>query len=343
MVAKCCANCISDRYLRDEVIPQYSTITDECPICHSKDEKLIESIKLKDYFELLLGIYKIDDQGDSIVKLLKKDWKLFSHSAMDDSKSQVLLAEILDDGDIVRKQYSQSSMCGSKSLARWSGFRSELMHKNRFFPQMDIEHNRLKELLNYLLLDKQELPEKMYRARLQKNDTVFNLTEMGAPPGNLASHGRANPAGIPYLYMASDIKTAISEIRPHTGEMAGVAEFLFVGDLSLVDLRDPRSTVSPFMLADESEVAALVGDISFLEHLGDELTRPVLPSSAAVDYVPSQYLCEFIKNCGYHGVMYSSSVSSGLNVALFCQDKAEVQSVSQCRVDRVTVEVSEVS
>ena len=35
----------------------------------------------------------------------------------------------------------------------------------------------------------------------------------------------------------------------------------------------------------------LRADLPFLERLGDELTRPVLPQSAALDYTPSQYLC----------------------------------------------------
>jgi hypothetical protein len=35
-------------------------------------------------------------------------------------------------------------------------------------------------------------------------------------------------------------------------------------------------------------------DLPFLERLGDELTRPVVPQAAAIDYTPSQYLSEFI-------------------------------------------------
>ena len=37
-----------------------------------------------------------------------------------------------------------------------------------------------------------------------------------------------------------------------------------------------------------------------------------MPHGAPIDYVPSQYLCEFIKNCEYHGVVYSSSVGDGI-------------------------------
>jgi hypothetical protein len=58
------------------------------------------------------------------------------------------------------------------------------------------------------------------------------------------------------------------------------------------------------------------------------------------DYAPSQYLCEFIKKCGYDRVIYRSSVSEGLNPALFDPAKAERGDVSQYRVERVSVDIT---
>ena len=81
------------------------------------------------------------------------------------------------------------------------------------------------------------------------------------------------------------------------------------------------------------------GDIPFLARLGEELTRPVVPQSAAIDYVPSQYLCEFIKKCGYDGVMYRSSVGDGVNMALFDPARATPGAVTQRLVSRVLVEI----
>jgi hypothetical protein len=133
--------------------------------------------------------------------------------------------------------------------------------------------------------------------------------------------------------------TAVAEIRPHTGEIACVAEFLLAGPVNAVDLRNPRKLVSPFLLGSASAIAQLRADIPFLERLGDELTRPVQPQSAAIDYLPSQYLCEFIKKRGYDGVVYRSSVSDGINLALFNLAKATGGSVSQYNVSRVSVAV----
>src|SRR3546814_20143213 len=70
-------------------------------------------------------------------------------------------------------------------------------------------------------------------------------------------------------------------------------------EIKAVDLRNPRKLVSPFILSDASEIGQLRADLPFLERLGDELTRPVQPAGAAIDYIPSQYLCEFIKKSGF--------------------------------------------
>jgi RES domain len=218
-----------------------------------------------------------------------------------------------------------------------------LMYRNRFFPDANINLDRLESLLEFLKLDEGELPEQWFRARIQVGDNPYGVDDMGAPPKKAASHGRANPAGIPYLYLGSNPTTAVSEIRPHTGEIAWILDFTIPADLKLVDLRQPRKTVSPFLLEDAEEVREMRGDIPFLERLGDELTRPVVPQAAAIEYTPSQYVCEFIKKCGYDGVVYRSSVvADGINLALFDPERATKGTVSQYRVNRVLVEAGAV-
>jgi hypothetical protein len=95
--------------------------------------------------------------------------------------------------------------------------------------------------------------------------------------------------------------------------------------------------VSPFLLEDAADICRMRSDLPFLEQLGDELTRPIVPQAAAIDYTPSQYLCEFIKKCGYDGVLYRSSVSDGINLALFNPALAQSGTVTRHRVNRVSV------
>lgn len=182
-----------------------------------------------------------------------------------------------------------------------------------------------------------------FRARIQKSSAPYPGEQMGAPPKHLASHGRANPAGIPYLYLGSKTGTAVAEVRPHPGETVCVAAFRLESGLKVVDLRNPRQLVSPFLLADEDDIALLRGDIEFLERLGTELTTPVLPNAAAIDYIPSQYLCEFIKKCHHNGVLYSSSISDGVNLALFDPALATVGNVELYKVQSVDVSIDQLN
>jgi hypothetical protein len=340
MHARCCPECFDDRGLRKDIIPAIGSTRGVCNFCGSIDVALVEPRQLADYFELLISVYEPDPDGKQLVEWMKEDWQLFSHPRMDVAHAKELLSEILDDGDIIRKSFSPSATYKSKGLAQWENLRDELMYKNRYFLDEALDTDRLEELLLHLPAD--DMPQTWYRARIQAGDNTFPIGEMGAPPKRLATHGRANPPGIPYLYLGSLPVTAAAEVRPHTGEVACVADFTVTGPLNAVDLRNPRKLVSPFVLADAGAIGQLRADIPFLERLGEELTRPVLPQGAAIDYVPSQYLCEFIKKIGHDGVVYRSSVSDGMNLALFDPTKAVANSVALYNITRVSVTVDAV-
>jgi hypothetical protein len=298
---------------------------------------VVSPAQLAEKFGPLVNIYEPDVRGRLLVEWLKQDWRMF-HAGLSSAQCKELLAEVLDNGEIVRQLFSPSPKYYSDGLERWEKLRTELMHENRYFPAAQLDKDRLKALFSLLHADEM-LPD-WYRARLQIGDTLFNLDEMGAPPRRVAGHGRANPAGIPYLYLGSTPETALAEIRPHTGEKACVAKFIIPPGLILLDLRNPRGLVSPFELGDEDQIGLLRSDIDFLERLGEELTRPIMPQGALIDYVPSQYLCEFIKKCGYAGVIYRSSVSNGINLALFDPKMATGTDVRPYAIKQVTVEVT---
>ena len=58
--------------------------------------------------------------------------------------------------------------------------------------------------------------EEYWRARINamNQKDAYESSDIKAPPRGTASSGRINPAGISYLYLASDKTTAISEVRP---------------------------------------------------------------------------------------------------------------------------------
>ena len=336
----CCAECFGDRGLRKSLIPASpSARIGNCFYCGCVGVQIVDPGDLAQYFELVVGAYSLAPDGRTLVHLLREDWGLFEKAGMDDARATALLADVLEEPDRLHQTFLPPSVTADR-LSDWEKLRDELMYRNRFFPDANMDLVRLGNLLDALKIEPDEAPSSWYRARIQPDDTPFPIGKMGAPPSRIATHGRANPAGIPYLYLGSQPHTAIAEIRPHTGELVSVADFTTPPDLRLIDLRHPRKVVSPFVLADSADVIQMRSDLPFLERLGDELMRPVLPQAAAIDYTPSQYLCEFIKKRGYDGLLYRSSVSSGINLALFEPTRAAAGTVIQYRVTRVSVDAA---
>jgi len=331
---KCCGSCFSDRFLKG-VIESLGDDEGSCEFCKAQNARLMNASDLADYFELVCGIYEEHEDGEQLIHWLIEDWNLFE---IERDQGMILLSNILDDSERVRQTYRPSAKCASDSLDVWVRLRDELRNRNRFFPDTELDTGRVGNLLEHLLVPADDLPGTWYRARIQDGINPFPAGKMGAPPANKAGPGRANPVGIPYLYVGSKKETAIKEVRPQSGEILTVAEFAVEKDVRLVDLRNPRQMITPFTMPEIDDVAAMRGDIDFLERLGDELKTPVLPKAAAIDYIPSQYLCEFIKLIGYDGVVYASSVSSGANLALFQPENATVGAVSRVRIDGVDVE-----
>jgi hypothetical protein len=335
----CCPECFGDRHLRRNIIPSRSTQIGRCSYCDSENVAILPPAQLVENFWHVINAYELSAGGDLLVHWFREDWGMFLHPRMNDSCAKDLLAEILNDGEIVRQTFLPVDYVEADRLSEWETLREELMYRNRFFPVSDIDLEQLEKNLVWLTLDSDEISNSWYRARIQTDEAAFQASQMGAPPRRIASYGRANPAGIPYLYLGSTPDTAISEIRPHTGDRVCVAEFRTPRYLGLVDLRNPKKTVSPFELGEATDILQMRNDLPFLERLGTELTSPIVPQAAAIDYTPSQYLCEFIKRCGYNGVVYRSSVSAGINLALFDPTIAEPGAVAQYKVTGVSIDV----
>lgn len=333
----CCANCFGDLFL-ERRIPELSGQTGNCDYCGYINTSLVKPLELLDYFQSVCSIYA-EDYGNNarlLVEWFKKDWQIFT--SVDPIKAQSLLGEILNDGEKVRKTHFPLNVPDLAPIEKWRSFRDEIMWKNRFFFQHELDLDRLKALFeSYLETDTSDFTDQIYRARIQTDDSVIQLDEMGRPPASQVKNGRANPVGIPYLYAASTAETAVAETRPHPGDVLTVAKFRVTKQLKLLNLIHPRKTISPFEV-NESELSTLRHDLTFLCHLENELSKPILPRVADLEYLPTQYLCEFIKNCGYDGVLFKSSISNGLNIALFEDSKVFAEKLTQYKVTKLKYE-----
>jgi len=65
--------------------------------------------------------------------------------------------------------------------------------------------------------------------------------ERMVPLRDRASEGRANPKGIPCLYLSTDMDTAMTETRPWIGSYVSVAQFVVVKKLNVADCSTTES------------------------------------------------------------------------------------------------------
>ncbi len=70
----------------------------------------------------------------------------------------------------------------------------------------------------------------------------------------------------------------------------------------------------------------------YLTLLENELSKPVIPHKANLEYLSSQYLCELIKQVGYHGIIYKSSIADGNNYVIFDDDRLSAGLMRQYRI-----------
>ena len=139
--------------------------------------------------------------------------------------------------------------------------------------------------------------------------------------------------------MASNPDTAISEVRPQVNDTISVGSFKASKQVHVIDLR--RSYIdTPFRWGDN---LAFVLDIHhFLRMLGYILSKPVTRKRSTKEYLPTQYLCEFIKSQDFDGVLYKSILGDGYNIVLFNSDKVECTETKLYRVASSKVNIEEV-
>jgi len=275
-------------------------------------------------------MYLAEEEGIYLNELIQFDWNIF---AINDNAIQKELLDNIFDFNVSGK-YNPIHSKEKQNIEQWETFRNELKHNNRFFPNNAPSIKTIEPFGKYLGKKIRKGTEYFYRARINSSREPIEISKMSKPPRKGTTNGRANPIGIPYLYVASSADTAIAEIRGHKGETITVAEFEMLNDLELADLRDPKTTITPFGLEDD-ELELIYKNLPFLELLGEELTKPIIPSEANLEYLPSQFLSEIIKHIGFHGIMYKSSVSKGNNFVIFDDDRLIVVTTYQYQITEV--------
>ena len=178
----------------------------------------------------------------------------------------------------------------------------------------------------------------LYRSRINENgkETPFSINEMGAPPSKLATAGRANPQGIPYLYLSSTPETTFYETRALYLDIISTGLFNSNRDLRIVDF---TSIKSPFeFMTDSSVENGIIGEL-LIKSISNDLSRPMRRYDSPVDYVPTQFICEYIKyTAKADGIAFNSSLHKGINYVIFDTEAFDCSYVEIHKINKVVIE-----
>lgn len=147
------------------------------------------------------------------------------------------------------------------------------------------------------------------------------------PLSGRASDGRANPRGIPSLYLATTKETAMSEVRPWIGSYISAAQFRTTRPLTLIDCARRYDANPLFFKPDdwEYEPSAEERAEAVWAHIDKAFAEPMTRTDDQADYAATQILAELFKHAGADGVVYKSNFGEdGFNVVLFNPDDAEL-------------------
>lgn len=163
------------------------------------------------------------------------------------------------------------------------------------------------------------------------------------PTRDVCGEGRANPRGIPYLYLANDRDTCIAEMRPQRAEWLSVAQFEIQRDLKLVDCYSVKRQFGNLeLLVNPPTDQAGIQEAVWSE-INNAFNRPVSRSDTSADYVPTQILAEYFLANGFDGICYKSGLGPGFNIVLFDLAAAEVVNCFVYSVTSVTYTFSEIT
>jgi hypothetical protein len=142
------------------------------------------------------------------------------------------------------------------------------------------------------------------------------------PLRDRASEGRANSKGIPCLYMAGDVHTAIAEVRPWIGSLVSVGVFKTRRPLRLVDCT--RDVEKQYIFID-GEPSPELRAKAVWSHIARAFREPVMRDDNRADYAATQVIAELFRAEGFDGLAYRTAFGSDrFNVAIFDLEAAEL-------------------
>lgn len=172
------------------------------------------------------------------------------------------------------------------------------------------------------------------------DDPVPYPPERMKPLKDRAKEGRANPKGIPYLYVATDPETATAEVRPWIEEYISMGQFEIRRPLRVVNctLHDKASRVYI-----GGEPSPEEREESVWSDIDKAFATPVTPTDNLADYAPTQIIAELFKVNKFDGIKYRSSLGVGHNIAFFDLAAADLIDRFLFKIESVKYKVTKIT
>ena len=358
-----CEECFYDTEIRARI--SAAGKRGSCPICGANNGFIYDTEEedyLRGIFDRIISIYTPknalpDEFPISKHTLIKHElltnWRIFN----DLNSEQVydiittLSSELYDnspelfDDPVANIQIRDPIYLRENSILRdntWKAFVESLKHDNRFHT----DYTNTEKLETYCSYIRKVYKQGsvFYRGRVSSIDG-YRCDEMGAPPLGLTLDGRANSAGIRRLYLANNVETTIHEVRAGAVDYITVGKFELIKDtITIVDFK-MIDKISPFI--EELDPLQYFVNREPLNRINDEMGKTLRRSDSPLDYLPTQYVTDFIKSIQYEGtqeyagIEYKSTMNpGGYNLAVFDPELFECTQTQVYKIDKLVYEKS---
>lgn len=233
----------------------------------------------------------------------------------------------------------------SRKLAE---FIDEIQFKNR-----NPKDNSVLDLLDDISTNPERVIAKgasLYRSRIIRDQKKINKVpkfygygpdDSFVPPNEFTSDMRANYRYIPYLYCTDHPYLSVIEVRPRYGAQVSVATIMALDQIRVLDF---TMQIMPKKMTEVKR--------NLFSDLSEMFSKPITDEDHILDYIPTQYIAEYVKNLGYDGIAYKSSLdgelgknskeSEQVNVVIFQYEKCEPVCSNAYRITNSLLECEQV-
>jgi len=246
-----------------------SSMVGNCDFCESTDIVIIDCRKLTESFEPLFDLYVNHSTAANSLKVDKPFFihehiatywpKLFDANRLKNKDIKQLIHHIGQEYWLATKELFESPVeflafvdrdqpYSNDLELQWDSFTEGIKHKNRFFLSDPLDLKLLESTL-LSFAKTYSAGHVFYRARI--SDAPLDCGHLGKPPVAKTMPGRANPVGIPYLYVSDSEQTTLYETRIALHESISVGQFVLTEPLKVISLKN-IADYGPFEVQDMS-------------------------------------------------------------------------------------------